>query len=182
MLLLLSAERKMGSATSEHFLYIARTFCGASVPQNLLSSSKDTLLCSCGHYEICAEVKNVGNTALYRVFRAFLSLFRPYNALFAPTKIQTGVTLIQIWRVGGCRILKVKGLTSGQMRPNICNIRTQKAFILSVDISIFLSIDRNIYLPHYKFICLYGVRTIDSRITKLICLSILLWILLSIVL
>ena len=58
MPLLLSAERKMGSATSEHSLYIARAFCGASVPQNLLSSSKDTLLCSCEHpayYNWCLQ-------------------------------------------------------------------------------------------------------------------------------
>ena len=49
MLSQLSAERKMGSATSEYSLYIARLFCGDSVPQNLLSYSKDTLLCSCEH-------------------------------------------------------------------------------------------------------------------------------------
>ena len=58
MLPLLSAEREMGSATSEHSLYIARLFCGTSVPQNLLSSSKDTLLCSCGHpayYNWCLQ-------------------------------------------------------------------------------------------------------------------------------
>ena len=58
MLPLLSAERGMGSATSEHSLYIARLFCGASVPQNLLSYSKDTLLCSCEHpayYNWCLQ-------------------------------------------------------------------------------------------------------------------------------
>ena len=58
MLSLLSAEREMGSATSEHSLYIARLFCGASVPQNLLSYSKDTLLCSCEHsayYNWCLQ-------------------------------------------------------------------------------------------------------------------------------
>ena len=58
MLTLLSAERKMGSATSEYSLYIARLFCGDSVPQNLLSSSKDTLLCSCEHpayYNWCLQ-------------------------------------------------------------------------------------------------------------------------------
>ena len=45
MLSQLSAERKMGSATSEYSLYIARLFCGASVPQNLLSYLKDTFSC-----------------------------------------------------------------------------------------------------------------------------------------
>ena len=58
MLSPLSAERGMGSATSEHSLYISRLFCGDSVPQNLLSSSKDTLLCSCEHpayYNWCLQ-------------------------------------------------------------------------------------------------------------------------------
>ena len=58
MLSPLSAEWGMGSATSEHSLYIARLFCGDSVPQNLLSYSKDTLLCSCEHpayYNWCLQ-------------------------------------------------------------------------------------------------------------------------------
>lgn len=85
---------------------------------------------------------------------------------FASAKIQTDVTLIQIWRVAGCRFLETKGLTSGHMRPYIYNLRTQDALFLSMDSSILLSIDSSIYLHQYKFICLNWVITIYSRIVR----------------